>query len=48
VSLVAPLNNHLVLPDGQRDRIGVVLVSPRYSLNIRAAAQTVSILLAAR
>jgi tRNA/rRNA methyltransferase len=40
--LLSPLYNHLVLPDGQRDRIGVVLVSPRNPLNIGAAARAMA------
>ena len=36
------LYNHLVLPEDQRDRISVVLVSPRNPLNIGAAARAMA------
>jgi tRNA/rRNA methyltransferase len=37
-----PLYNHLLLTDDQRDRIEVVLVSPRNPLNIGAAARAMA------
>ena len=37
-----PLYNHFLLPEAQRDRLDVVLVSPRNPLNIGAAARAMA------